>query len=272
MIAPPIVLSIAGSDCSGGAGIQADLKTISALGGYAATAITAVTVQNTLGVQSVTPMTPDVVREQVAAVMSDLQPQAVKVGMIANAECVSAIVEALRPYPQVPVVCDPVMVSTSGRRLMSDDAVRRLCRELFPRCTLITPNLPEAAALLSLPMIDNINDMERTGRALAARYGCAVLIKGGHLAGMNMCDLLALPDATIRRYTETKIETRNLHGTGCTLSSAIATYLASGTSLCDAVALGKAYVHRAILRGANWSIGHGNGPLCHFESEGEKER
>jgi hydroxymethylpyrimidine/phosphomethylpyrimidine kinase len=264
----PIVFSIAGSDCSGGAGIQADLKTISALGGYAAAAITAVTVQNTLGVQSVAPMAPSVIAAQVEAVMSDLRPQAVKIGMIPDAASAAALVQALRPYgapTQLPVVCDPVMISTSGRRLMAADTVAVLTSELFPLCRLITPNLPEAEAL-SGTQLPSVEAMEQAGRALAARFGCAVLVKGGHLSGREMCDVLCHQDLIhFERFTSPRVETPNLHGTGCTLSSAIATYLASGHSLSDAVRQAKAYVQAAILRGRALHVGSGNGPLGHFE-------
>jgi hydroxymethylpyrimidine/phosphomethylpyrimidine kinase len=264
----PIVFSVAGSDCSGGAGIQADLKTISALGGYAAAAITAVTVQNTLGVQAVAPVAPAVIAAQMEAVLSDLRPQAVKIGMIPDAASAVAIVQALRPYAataQLVVVCDPVMISTSGRRLMAEDTVAVLTRELFPLCRLITPNLPEAEALTGAPL-HTVEDMEQAACALAARFGCAVLLKGGHLSGREMCDVLCHQDSIhFERFTSPRIETPNLHGTGCTLSSAIATYLAFGHTLSDAVRLAKAYVQAAILRGRDLHVGSGNGPLGHFE-------
>jgi hydroxymethylpyrimidine/phosphomethylpyrimidine kinase len=260
----PIVLSIAGSDCSGGAGIQADLKTISALGGYAATAITAITVQNTLGVQSVAPVAPEVVAAQIQAVLTDLHPAAVKIGMIPSAECVGAIVEALATAPSVPVVCDPVMISTSGRRLMGEGTEARLTTELFPRCTLITPNLPESEALLGRKL-PTVEAMEQGGAELAERYGCAVLVKGGHLSGALMCDLLCPVGDAPERFTASRVETRNLHGTGCTLSSAVATFLAHGYALTAAVREAKRYVREAIRRGRDLSIGQGNGPLGHFQ-------
>jgi hydroxymethylpyrimidine/phosphomethylpyrimidine kinase len=270
----PIVFAIAGSDCSGGAGIQADLKTISALGGYAAAAITAVTVQNTLGVQAVAPMAPALIAAQIEAVMSDLHPGAVKIGMIPDADSVSAIAHALAPYlhaaesagttVRLPIVCDPVMLSTSGRRLMAEEAVERLTRELFPLCTLITPNLPEAECLAG-EALPSVSAMERAGHLLAGRYQCAVLIKGGHLDSDAMCDVLCCPDRPdAERFTAARIETHNLHGTGCTLSSAIATHLAQRHPLPDAVRAAKQYVREAIMRGRDLHIGGGNGPLGHF--------
>jgi hydroxymethylpyrimidine/phosphomethylpyrimidine kinase len=285
----PIVFSIAGSDCSGGAGIQADLKTISALGGYAAAAVTAVTVQNTMGVQDVHPVPAPVIEAQIDAVMSDLHPHAVKIGMMTDEACVAAIARALSrqraaastmpaTVTQNPffIVCDPVMISTSGRQLLSADAVDCLTRTLFPLCTLITPNLPEAEALLG-ERLTSIAAMEQGGSTLAARYGCSVLIKGGHLNGNDMCDVLtyrhtadseggSAPDVTytLHHFTAQRIASGNLHGTGCTLSSAIATHLAFGCPLPQAVSQAKSYVHDAIERGRNLHIGHGNGPLGHF--------
>lgn len=269
---PPIILSIAGSDCSGGAGIQADIKTISALGGYAASVITAVTAQNTLGVQAVYPLPAEIVKAQIASVMEDLQPDAVKIGMVHDAGIVAAIVECLKKYRPRFVVYDPVMLSTSGRRLMTEETIRVIQAELFPLCTLITPNLHEASLLWGQP-IAGTAEMQQAARELSCRYSTRVLVKGGHLQGDDMCDVLyagqlspgtaALPGECVL-FSNPKIESRNLHGTGCTLSSAIATLLASGNTPDEAVRQAKAYIAVAIRQGKDLHIGHGNGPLWHF--------
>lgn len=258
---PPIILTIAGSDCSGGAGIQADIKTISALNGYAASVVTAVTAQNTLGVQAVYPIPTDIVRAQMESVMDDLHPRAIKIGMVHDTSIVCAIAECLRKYQPEFIVYDPVMISTSGRHLMTEDTVQAIKEELFPLCTLITPNLNEAALLLECN-ITNIEDMEQAACQLTARYHTSALVKGGHLAGDEMCDVLY--DGTIHLFGHKKIKSNNLHGTGCTLSSAIATFLAEGYILEDAVCQAKIYINTAIENGRNLQIGHGNGPLAHF--------
>ena len=246
-----IVLTIAGSDPSGGAGIQQDLRTIEALGCYGASVITALTTQNTLGVQSVMPVPADVVRSQLEAVLSDLDVKAIKIGQIPSAEVAHTIAETLHHHPTPnthhPIVLDPVMISTSGRRLMSEDAIDVVVSELFPLCTLITPNIPEFETLLALPGYD------------AHRYN--LLIKGGHAEGSEMADRLCLTNGTERVYVTEKIESTNLHGTGCALSSAIAASLAQGYSLEEAVARGKDYVTKAIRGGRDLGVGHGNGPV-----------
>ena len=241
----PCVLSIAGSDCSGGAGIQADLKTISALGGYAATAITAITVQNTLGVRAIHPVPPVYVRGQIEAVMEDIRPDAVKIGMINDVEIVKTIASCLRTYRPRFVVFDPVMVSTSGHRLIEEDAISALTRELMPLASLITPNLSEAEVL---------------------KFGCgSVLLKGGHLEGDKMCDVLQIVgEDKPHLFISDKIESKNTHGTGCTLSSAIATFLALGYDMPQAVEHAKAYVTKGIHAGKDVHIGEGHGPLNHF--------
>ncbi|MCE9107829.1 bifunctional hydroxymethylpyrimidine kinase/phosphomethylpyrimidine kinase [Bacteroides pyogenes] len=258
----PVILSIAGSDCSGGAGIQADMKTISALGGYAATAITAITVQNTWGVAAVYPVPADVVRGQIEAIMDDLKPSAVKIGMIYDADMVGTIAACLRKYRPAHVVYDPVMVSTSGKRLMTEEAVGKVKQELLPLTTLVTPNLNEAE-VLSGETAEGLQEMREVARKLADTYRISVLIKGGHLPGDKACDLLCASGTTFG-YEQPKIESRNLHGTGCTLSSAIATYLARGCSLQDSVRQAKDYITRSILAAKELNIGHGNGPLWHF--------
>lgn len=259
----PVILSIAGSDCSGGAGIQADIKTISALGGYAATAITAVTVQNTLGVSNVLAMSPEIVHEQIVAVMEDLQPMTIKIGMVNDIRIVRVIAECLQKYAPEYVVYDPVMVSTSGRKLMADDAIEEIKKTLLPLVTLATPNLDEAAVLTG-KKIQNIQDMQLAAKQLTDEYQTGFLIKGGHLAGDKMCDLLHTSESIYHIYEEEKVETDNLHGTGCTLSSSIATYLAKGYPMREAIQLAKAYITQAIIAGKDLHIGHGNGPLWHF--------
>lgn len=259
---PPIVLSIAGSDPSGGAGIQADIKTISALGGYAAAVITAITAQNTLGVQGVFPLPPQVLHAQLTSVMDDLHPAAVKVGMVHDASLVEVIAATLTHYAPPLVVYDPVMISTSGRRLMTEETITTIEQHLFPRCTLITPNLDEASLLIGHPL-HTPEEMAAAGQQLAARYGCQVLVKGGHLEGAVMYDVLCTATASTP-FLAPKSPSRNLHGTGCTLSSAIATLLAHGHPMEQAVAQAKQYVTRAIQAGSHLHIGQGNGPLGHF--------
>ena len=248
----------------GGAGIQADIKTISALKGYAASVITAVTAQNTMGVQAVCPIPPDIVRAQITSVMDDLQPAAIKIGMVHNAAIVHTIAECLQNIRSSFVVYDPVMVSTSGRKLMTEDTVRTIQEELFPLCSLITPNLGEVSLLLSNPVTD-IEEMKLAACELANRYHCAVLVKGGHLSGNTMCDVLH-NNGRFSLFEQQKIESRNLHGTGCTLSSAIAAFAARGKGLEEAVRQAKVYISKAIYHGKDLHIGHGNGPLCHFFS------
>jgi malonyl CoA-acyl carrier protein transacylase len=230
----PVILSIAGSDCSGGAGIQADIKTISALGGYAASAITAITVQNTLGVRAVQSISPDMVRGQIEAVMDDLQPVAIKIGMINDIQIVRVISDCLQKYSPAYVVYDPVMVSTSGRKLMTDEAIEEIKKELLPLVTLITPNIDEAKVLTG-KSIHNIQDMQAAAKMLTDDYQTNILLKGGHLEGDNMCDLLHTSEFIYHIYEEKKIESHNLHGTGCTLSSAIATYLAKGYPMRESI-------------------------------------
>jgi hydroxymethylpyrimidine/phosphomethylpyrimidine kinase len=242
-----IVLTIAGSDPSGGAGIQQDLKVITAHGCYGATVITALTSQNTRGVQSSMPVPPEVVASQLQSVLSDLHLSAVKIGMIPNKAVAQVIVEALKTVA-VPIIYDPVMISTSGYELMTPDAITYIADHLFPLCTLVTPNLPEAKRLQ-----DRITHPQT-----------AFLIKGGHADSMQMTDRLIMPDGTVSEFTTEKIASRNLHGTGCTLSSAIASNMALGNSLPKAISQAKEFITAAIRRSANISIGHGNGPLHPF--------
>ena len=241
-----VVLTIAGSDSSAGAGIQQDLKTITALGCYGATVITSVTSQNTLGVQAAFPVPPDVVASQIRSVLSDLEPRAIKIGMLPNAQVAQAVVDELSAYlaaHPVAVVYDPVMLSTSGYPLMAPDAVSYIVQHLFPLCTLITPNLPEAEKL----------------RDALRPY--TYLLKGGHADGNVMTDVLHTPDGKTAEFSIQKIRTGNLHGTGCTLSSAIAACLAKGDSLPEAVSRAKVFITAAIRRSVDVRIGHGNGPV-----------
>lgn len=257
-----ITLTIAGSDCSGGAGIQADIKTFSALGCYAASAITAVTVQDTRGVESVHAVAPAVVAAQVKAVMDDLHPQAAKVGMAVDGPMVRAIADAL-DGADFPIVVDPVMVSTSGDRLLQADALETMRHVLVPRATLLTPNLPEAEALAGMTIADNADADEAAHRILA--MGCqALLIKGGHRAGAYKTDRLYMAGGEVVEYTGQTVDTRNTHGTGCTLSAAITAYLARGLRLEEAVGAARHYLQQALEAGAEVVTGHGHGPVNHL--------
>ncbi len=259
-----IALTIAGSDSGGGAGIQADLKTFSALGIYGASVITALTAQNTRGVQAIHDVPPDFVAAQCDSVFSDLAVAAVKIGMLSRAPVIAAVTAALdRHAGTIPVVLDPVMVSTSGDRLIGDDAVAALRSDLMTRADLITPNLPEAAALLEEDVARNEAEAEAQGRRLLRHGARAVLIKGGHGAGAESVDLLVTADG-IRRFAAPRAATRNTHGTGCTLSSAVAAGLARGLALPEAVAAAKDYVSGAIAAADRLAIGHGHGPVHHF--------
>ena len=256
------VLSIAGSDSGGGAGIQADLKTFSALGCYGMTAITAITAQNTQGVRAIHGVPPDMLRAQIEAVVEDIGVDAVKIGMLHSPEVVAVVADALRRHHLPHVVLDPVMVATSGDRLMADETVQVLVRELFPLATVVTPNLDEAALLLGRP-IPGIEALDGAARALLALGAPAVLLKGGHLPGDEVVDVLVLPDRTLQHLRSPRIATHNGHGTGCTLSSAIAAHLALGQALPEAVALARAYILGAIQAGAAVRTGQGHGPLNH---------
>ena len=261
MNTPPIILSIAGSDPSGGAGIQADIKAISSLGGYAATAITAITVQNTRGVAKVNYLPPVVVTEQIKAVFNDLDVAAVKIGMTGQYDIVKAISYALFKRKDIPVVLDPVMVATVGRKLAENKAIEALRLFLLPQCKVATPNLLEASVLLGKE-VRTTDDMKQAAIALWQQYHCAFLLKGGHLEGDEMVDVLF--DGQFHYFSGPRIETKNLHGTGCTLSSAIATYVGKGYELVEAIAQAKEYMNQVIAAGAHLAVGHGNGPVWHF--------
>lgn len=262
LLTPPVVLTIAGSDSSGGAGIQADIKTISALGAYAASAITALTAQNTQQVAAIMPVDSNMVYKQIEAVASDMQVDAVKIGMVYDSATASAIGSLLHRTSKDAVVCDPVMISTSGSKLMTDNTIQKIESELFPRSTLITPNLYEASMLAQCETV-TIDDMRHVARLLSQKYGCSVLVKGGHLNNDTISDILYCEEH-FYQFDHPRVETRNLHGTGCTLSSAIATWLAFGYHLLDAVDHAERFVHQAISSSANMKIGHGQGPLWHF--------
>ncbi len=260
----PCVLTIAGSDPSGGAGIQADIKTISALGAYAASAITAITVQNTCGVSGVCPVPPLYIKGQIEAVMTDIYPSTVKIGMVGETGAIHSIAGCLNRFRPEHIVLDPVMVSTSGHKLMEDDAIEALTTQLMPLSTLVTPNLDEAGTLVGNP-VSTVDQMEAAAQELLG-YGCqAVLVKGGHLGREMICDVLRIKDDPhVYRFPLEKIRSRNTHGTGCTLSSAIATFLALGESLSEAVQKAEYYVHQGILAGKDIHIGKGHGPLNHL--------
>lgn len=259
----PSVLTIAGFDGSGGAGIQGDMKAISALGCYATSVLTALPVQNTQGVRRIYPIPEAAVAEQLAAILDDIPPHAVKIGMVHTPELVHTIVAALRARPAVPVVFDPVMVATSGHRLIEEATVQTIVEQLFPLAELITPNLDEAAILAGMPIPD-VAAMHEAGRRIRA-LGCrGLLLKGGHLPTPTLVSLYFAPDGSVHEFSFEKLTTTNTHGSGCTLSSAIASYRALGHGPLEAVRLGQQYVHRAIKHGQAVRTGHGNGPLNHF--------
>lgn len=259
------VLSIAGSDSGGGAGIQADIKTITALGCYASTAITAVTVQNTVGVEAVHPVPVDIIRGQIEAVLSDIGADAVKTGMLHSAETVLAVSQMLRRHNVSNLVIDPVMVSTSGHQLLEEDAVASLQADLIPLARVITPNIPEAEILLGGKRLNSQEDLPDAARRLASMYGVSVLLKAGHLSDDQLTDYLY--DAETGELLELpskRIPTRNTHGTGCTLSSALAACLAKGMTTKEAALEAKKFIAGAILAGADYLIGHGHGPVNHL--------
>lgn len=261
----PRVLTIAGSDSGGGAGIQADLKTFAALGCYGMSAITALTAQNTVGVRAIHGVPADFLKQQIAAVIEDIGVDAVKIGMLHAPEIVEVVAWAIDHYQLQRVVLDPVMVATSGDALIRQETIASLVSELFPRASLITPNLDEAALLLGRP-VREVADLEAACADLLGLGAKAVLLKGGHLGGEQLTDLLALtsqPAEHWLRLSGPRIATRNSHGTGCTLSSAIAAQLALGLGLAEAVQAAHAYIRDAIAAGAQVRTGQGHGPLNH---------
>lgn len=258
-------LTIAGSDSGGGAGIQADLKTFSALGVYGASVITALTAQNTRGVTAVHDVPPAFIRAEMDAVFSDIRIDAVKIGMLSQPAVIRAVREGLDAWRVGTVVLDPVMVATSGDVLLVPEAVATLREVLIPRATVITPNLAEAATLLGTSQARNRDEMLAQGSALVAMGAQAVLIKGGHGGGGEAEDVLVTPDSA-DWFSVQRLQTQNTHGTGCTLSSAIAAGLAMGLDLVQAIRAAKAYLTAAIRSSDRLGIGHGHGPVDHFHA------
>lgn len=259
----PVVLTIAGTDPSGGAGIQADLKTFSALGCYGMSVITALVAQNTCGVKAIHSVPPEFVMAQLESVMEDIVPDAIKIGMVHSLELVAVIAKILKQYPQIPVVFDPVMIATSGDRLIEEETVDGIVEQLFPLVTLITPNMDEASLLSGMP-IATVEDMHMASQKIMTLGPKALLLKGGHLQSEKLTSLLIDTSGLLKTLQSDKIHTKNVHGSGCTLSSAIAAYLAQGDELTDAVQKAQQYVHGAIYHAADVAIGKGNGPLNHF--------
>jgi hydroxymethylpyrimidine/phosphomethylpyrimidine kinase len=260
-----IAVTIAGSDSGGGAGIQADLKTFSALNVYGASIVTAITAQNTREVAAIHDVPAAMIAAQIDAVFSDLAVNAVKIGMLSVPAAIATVAAGLDRWRATHVVLDPVMIATSGDRLLGAEAIDILKRELIPRALVVTPNLHEAAALTGEPVAQNEDEMRAQAQRLLGIGAQAVLIKGGHAQSADATDLLVTP-AAVARFTAQKIDTRNTHGTGCTLSSAIAAGLAKGLALAAAVADAKAYVTAAIDAADELSIGHGHGPVHHFHA------
>lgn len=261
----PNVLSIAGSDPSGGAGVQADIKAISANGAFAMAAITALTAQNTQGVTGIHPVPPAFVQAQIKAIFADIRVDAVKIGMIANAEIAAAVADALQGNSDIPIVLDPVMIAKGGAALLEPEAVDTLRASLLPMATVLTPNLPEAAHLLGMAIATTRDEMAAQGAALCALGAKAALIKGGHLDGPHSPDCLVTAEA-VTWFDANRADTSNTHGTGCTLSSALAAQLAKGLPLAVATAAAKSYVAQAIAHADALSVGTGHGPTHHFAS------
>ena len=258
-------LTIAGSDCSGGAGIQADLKTMTMNGVFAMSAITALTAQNTTGVRAIQDATPEFLRDQIDAVFEDIRPDAVKIGMVSSAELIKVIAKRLDYYKAENIVVDPVMVATSGSELMKTNAVSVLTRELLPLATLVTPNIPEAE-VLSGQSVHTKEDMERVAKMIGDTYGCAVLLKGGH--SINDANDLLYANGNYKWFSGKRINNPNTHGTGCTLSSAIASNLAKGYDLETSIRRAKDYISGALA--AMLDLGHGSGPMNHaFDLNGK---
>ncbi len=260
----PSVMTVAGFDPSGGAGIQADIKTVSALGCFATSALTALPVQNTCGVRSIHSIPVEVVAEQMRAIIDDIPPGAIKIGMVHSPELVDAIVDVLTGHGCVHnIVFDPVMVATSGDRLIEDETVAAIVGKLFPMAAVITPNMDEAAVLAGME-IETLDDMYAAGEKIL-ELGCrSLLLKGGHLRTPQLTSLFFDGGGEVVEFRSGRVETCNTHGSGCTLSSAIASYLARGEMLSDAVRLAQEYVTQAIIHGSDVKVGRGNGPLNHF--------
>lgn len=261
---PPCVLAIAGTDPTGGAGIQADIKAISATGSYAASVITALVAQNTTGVQSIHSVSPEAIEAQINSVCCDLTLQSVKIGMLHTAQIIETIASAIHIYQLKKVVLDPVMVAKSGSPLLDLDVLQLLKARLLPLVHLVTPNLFEAEKLLG-EKISSQNDMLWAAQKMAHQFQTNILLKGGHLEGDNCADVLYMPSVHEKKwYQAPRILTKNTHGTGCTLSSAIASFLGQGRELPEAVLLAKDYLSKALRSGSSWEIGQGQGPVDHF--------
>jgi hydroxymethylpyrimidine/phosphomethylpyrimidine kinase len=260
------VLTIAGSDSGGGAGIQADIKTISACGCYAMSALTAITIQNTTGVTGVYPVPPEAISGQITAVLSDIGADAIKIGMLHSSDVIKAVTHALQKYAIQNIVLDPVMVATSGDKLLQDEAIETLKNMLIPTVRLITPNIPEAEILLG-EKIHTQCDLPHMARKLSLNGKVSVMLKAGHLNDNELTDVFYnAENDTFLELKSTRVYTKNTHGTGCTLSSAIASYLAHGFSADDAVKKAKDYINQAISLGAHYTLGKGHGPVHHFYS------
>lgn len=258
------VLTIAGSDSGGGAGIQADIKAISAMGCFASSAITAITAQNTLGVDAVHPVPLDILAAQIDAVLSDIGTDAIKIGMLHSAEVASLVADKIEQYGITNVVLDPVMVSTSGHKLIEDNAIEIMKNRLIPLARVITPNLPEAE-ILSGCTITAQQEFPQIATLLSHNNSTSVLLKAGHLNGDTLTDYFYnAEDGSMTLLPSKRVDTRNTHGTGCTLSSALAAALARGESLTEAAISAKRYIEQAIITGAKYDIGHGHGPVNHF--------
>lgn len=260
----PIILTIAGSDSSGGAGIQADIKAISATGGYACSVVTAVTAQNTQGVSAVHPIPQEIIKAQLDAVFTDLKVTAVKVGMLGDSATINTVANALKKYRPKILVVDPVIVTANGDMLLACEAVQSLCRELLPLADVITPNLPEAAALLGVAIPKQLSAVDALFNGLGALDCAAVLVKGGFLQQEARSPDWLLTKQEVRCFDTPRVMTRNTHGTGCTLSAALACYLGQGLSMEQAVARAKQYIDQAIAAGSQLHIGQGRGPVEHF--------
>jgi len=259
----PSVLTIAGFDGSGGAGIQADIKTISALGCYATSVLTALPVQNTQGVRNIFPIPVEAVSEQIEAILDDIFPDAIKIGMVHTPELVETIVKTLAKYKKVPIVFDPVMVATSGHRLIEEKTIETIIEKLFPISDIITPNMDEAAILAKME-VKNLDDMKIAGERIK-ELGCKnILLKGGHLETEMLTSFFYNDQNDYQSFKSEKVDTKNTHGSGCTLSSAIASFIARGKSMDEAVAFAQYYVSEAVLKGSDVQTGKGNGPLNHF--------
>ncbi|WP_353149779.1 bifunctional hydroxymethylpyrimidine kinase/phosphomethylpyrimidine kinase [Chryseobacterium sp.] len=259
----PSVLTIAGFDGSGGAGIQADIKTTSALGCFSTSVLTALPVQNTRGVRKIYPIPVEAVSDQIKAILDDIVPDAIKIGMVHTPQLVEAIVSTLSQYPKIPVVFDPVMVATSGHRLIEEETIKAITEKLFPVADVITPNMDEAAILADMK-VETLEDLYTAGKKIK-QLGCkSILLKGGHQKTSTITSLFYDEDGNYHSFETSKLDTSNTHGSGCTLSSAIAAYIAQGKPLYDSVSLGQQYIYQAIENGMDVQTGLGNGPLNHF--------